>query len=255
MIKGHNGRRFEQFSNNPVQLSRYYRYGYRSGYYGMSEQSSSRSRETFRATQNQQEQAFHQSSQQLRIEFSGQQNDLSLLEVLSQRIPVMQLSREVIDAVLMNGVRELLLPFSSSIQQPYLQQILRQAEQHAQASQQRYPEENNQFVLQLPIQTSQQLQQQASRMSPESHTEQSSLQVPLQQMLHLINFGNTNTQMLSQSSQLLANSNLSSQDSSRQSHTQRIESLLPQASRQSPQIIQQENPQSSHLCVELSQQA
>ncbi|OZC06281.1 hypothetical protein X798_06734 [Onchocerca flexuosa] len=224
----------------------------------MSEQSSSRSRETFHPTQNQQEQAFHQSSQQLRIEFPGQQNDLSLIEVLSQRIPVMQLSREVIDAVLINGVRELLLPLSSSIQQSYLQQILRQAQQQqVQASQQRHPEETNQFFLQLPIQTSQQLQQPAT-MSPESHTEQLPLQLPLQQMLHLINLGNTNTQMLSQSPQLLANSNLSSQDSvvaSQQPHMQGIESVLSQASRQSPQIIQQENPQNNHFCVELHQQA
>ncbi|MCP9258997.1 hypothetical protein DINM_001981 [Dirofilaria immitis] len=217
----------------------------------MAEQLSTLSRETFRESiQNQREQAIPQSSQQLRIEVSGQRNELSLLsEVLLQRIPI--ISRAIIDSVLIDGVRELLLSSSSSLQQSYLQQILQQAQQYTRTSQQRHPEENNQFIIQLPVQTNQQPHQQPIRMFQQSHAEQSLLQIPLPlQMLHLINSGNNNNQMLLQLSQLLANSNLRSRGSSvafQESYMQTMESLLPQTS-------QQENSQSSHFCTRLPQQ-
>ncbi|EFO20973.1 hypothetical protein LOAG_07517 [Loa loa] len=204
----------------------------------MSGQSSSRtttttttpSQETHQQEQVSQEQAFHQQPQQLKIRFSHRQNVQPSKKPSSKGSSITDSSREVIENMLTDGVHEILVPSSSSIQQPHL---LQQAQQQVQTSQQKYPEEN-QFVIPLPVQTNQQ-----SFGIPQQSQEQLLLQVPLQQpqqMLNVVNPGTTNTQMFLQVPQLQTNSNIPSQESpitSQQSHMRRAESLFLQASQQS----------------------
>ncbi|EJW80019.1 hypothetical protein WUBG_09074 [Wuchereria bancrofti] len=141
----------------------------------MSEQSS---REIFHVTDEgenttQQQQTFSQLPQQLRIQFSCQQNVPSLPELLAQEFSLSDSSRQIIENMRADEIHEMFTPSSSSssaIRQPYLQMILQQALQRIQALQQRYSD-RNQFIMQLPpVQANQ--QQSTTGISQQSNAEQ-----------------------------------------------------------------------------------
>lgn len=199
------------------------------------------SRETSNAihqrTQTPQQQRFRQLINQMLL-YPGQ--NASLLPQISG-VPTSNSTRGIIESMLTEGVRELLvLPPSSlsSIGQPQLQTNSQEAQRYS---------DGNQYVIQLPVQAN----QQSSRIFEQSHAEQFLLQIPVQP-IYVTDPENTNTQIFLQP-QLLTTSSISPLESSiasQQSNMQRAESLFLQPSQQSAQNIQQQNLRGNHLLTD-----